>query len=118
MDALVGLPWVRLDTSLRSNPKVLFLVSAKKFQAAFGYVCGLTYAGEHGTDGFIPEAALPFLHMTKKEAAQLVEVNFWIVAPGGWDINGWAEFQVSNAETQERKKRSRDAAMARWHPDT
>lgn len=113
----MGLPWVRLDCALPSNPKVLLLVAAKRFQAAFGYVCSLTYAGNHGTDGFIPTAALPFLHMTRREAQQLVEVGLWVPVTGGWEINGWAEFQVSNAETQERKKRSRDAAMARWHAD-
>ena len=113
----MGLPWVRLDCALPSNPKVLLLVTAKRFQAAYGFLCSLTYAGNQGTDGFIPDAALPFIHMTRRDAQYLVEVGLWRQIPGGWEINDWAEFQLSNAETQERKKRARDAAMARWHPD-
>lgn len=54
----MGLPWIRLDTSFPTNPKVLELVESKRHKAAFGYVCGLTYAGLHGTDGFIPAGVL------------------------------------------------------------
>lgn len=112
----MGLPWVRLDSQFGSNPKILYLVEDKKFRAAFAYVAGLAYAGSHGTDGFIPAAALPFLHATKSDAAALVEVGLWIEDMGGWEINSWAEFQPSNEETQARKKKARDAALRRWHP--
>lgn len=111
----MGLPWVRLDTQFASNPKILYLVEDKKFRAAFVWVTSLGYAGAHGTDGFLPAACLPFLHATKADANALVSVGLWKPAPGGWEINGWAEFQPSNEETQERKKRARDAAMKRWH---
>ena len=111
----MGLPWVRLDTQFPSNPKVLYLIEDKKFRAAFVWTASLAYAGEHGTDGFIPAAALPFLHATKRDAAALVEVGLWVISGNGWEINSWAEFQPSNEETQERKKKARDAAMKRWH---
>jgi hypothetical protein len=111
----MGLPWVRLDAQFPSNPKILYLIEDKKFRAAFVYCAGLAYSGAHGTDGFLPAAALPFIHATKTEARALVEVELWQNVPGGWEINGWEEFQPSNAETQERKKKARDAAMARWH---
>jgi len=111
----MGLPWVRLDTQFPSNPKVLYLIEDKKFRAAFAWMASLAYAGAHGTDGFIPAAALPFLHATKADAKHLVEVGLWLEGSGGWEINSWAEFQPSNAETQERKKKAREAAMSRWH---
>jgi hypothetical protein len=111
----MGLPWVRLDTQFASNPKILYLVQDKKFRAAFVWVASLGYSGAHGTDGFIPEAALPFLHAVKADAKALAEVGLWLETVGGWEINGWAEFQQSSEESQARKKRAKDAAMARWH---
>lgn len=113
----MGLPWVRLDTQFPSNPKILYLVEDKKFRAAFVWAASLAYAGAHGTDGFLPAAALAMMHGTKADAKALCEVGLWLEVPGGWEINSWAEFQPSNEETQDRKKRARDAAMARWHPE-
>ena len=111
----MGLPWVRLDTQFPSNPKILYLIEDKKFRAAFVWAASLAYSGAHGTDGFIPAAALVFIHGTKSDAAALVDVGLWTAVPGGWEINGWNEFQPSDAESQERKKKARAAAMARWH---
>jgi hypothetical protein len=112
---MAGLPWVRLDTQFASNPKILYLVEDKKFRAAFAWLASLAYAGAHGTDGFIPYSALTTLHCSKAEAKSLVDVGLWLECLGGWEINSWAEAQQSNEETQLRKKRAKDAAMARWH---
>ena len=111
----MGLPWVRLDTQFASNPKLLALVADKKYRAAFAWVCSLGYAGAHGTDGFLPENSLPFIHATKNDAADLVRVRLWQPCPGGWEVNGWTEFQQSSEEAAQRKKRAQEAAMARWH---
>jgi hypothetical protein len=111
----VGLPWVRIDTQFPQNPKILYLVEDKKFKAAFVWVSSLAYAGAHGTDGFLPGACLPFLHATKADAKALVEVGLWLECVGGWEINSWTEFQPTNAEMEERKKRAKAAAMQRWH---
>lgn len=111
----MGLPWVRLDTQFPSNPKILYLIEDKNFRAAFVWTASLAYSGAHGTDGFIPTAALPFLHATKRDAAALVTIGLWIKVPGGWEINGWSEFQPSNDETEKRKQRAREAALKRWH---
>ncbi len=114
----MGLPWVRLDTQFASNPKVLELIEAKKHSAAFAWVCSLAYSGAHGTDGFLPKACLPFLHARKADADALVRVGLWSEVPGGWEINGWLEFQQSSSETEERKRKLSDrgkrAAAARW----
>jgi hypothetical protein len=108
------LPWVRLDTAFPSNPKILHLVADKQWRAIVVYVGGLSYAGAHGTDGFIPSSALGFLHGSKRDAQILVETVLWIPCQGGWDINGWAEFQPSNEETQRRRERAKIAAEKRW----
>src|SRR6185437_16440292 len=83
-------------------------------RAGLVYICSLGYSGAHGTDGFIPREALPFIHGRQADANRLVMHGFWREQPGGWLINGWNEFQESNAETQERRKRAQAAAMARW----
>lgn len=116
----MGLPWVRLDTAFPHNPKLLSLLGEKDgYRAALVYVCGLAYSGAQGSDGYIPEAALPFIHARRADADRLVAYNFWQKSPGGWEINDWAEFQQSSEETQARKgrlqDRSRKANCVRWH---
>lgn len=110
----MGLPWVRLDSGFSQNPKVLHLIEDKKWQAVVVYVSSLGYSGHHGTDGFIPQAALPFIHGTKTHANQLVNIGLWVPNRGGFDINGWSEFQPSDEETKARKARAKAAAELRW----
>jgi hypothetical protein len=109
----MGLPWVRLDTQFPSNPKVLELVAKKQHAAAFAYLCSLAYAGQHGTDGYIPAYALPFVHATNNIAKQLVDVGLWLAAPAGWSINGWDEFQVSDEASRKRRERAQKGGLAK-----
>jgi hypothetical protein len=109
-----GVPWVRLDTSFASNPKFLYLIEDKKHRAIVVWTASLAYAGGQGTDGFIPAAALPLLHGTPGDAASLVDVGLWHTAKGGWQINGWCEFQLSTTEMNARRKKAQEAAAARW----
>ena len=117
----MALPWVRLDTQFASNPKVIALISAKKHRAIVLYVCALGYAGAHQTDGFIPSAALPFLHGTAKDAVDLVMARLWHCTEGGWGINDWDEYQESKDAAQQRwaqkKQAGRKAACTRWHEE-
>jgi hypothetical protein len=132
----MSLPWVRLDTAFPRNPKILALLEeADGYRAAFVWVCGLSYCGEQGSDGFIPRYALQHLHGRPRDAEKLVIHNLWVAVPvgrsktasnghgpAGWTIRDWAAFQQSNSETQERKARAqlaaRKANCVRWHgPD-
>lgn len=112
----MALPWIRLDTAMPDNPKILHLIDghAQGRSAAFVWVCSLTYAGKHGTDGFITKSALSRINGRAIDARLLVEAGLWKDEGIGWSINGWAEFQESNDETQARSERARKAAMARW----
>jgi hypothetical protein len=116
----MGLPWVRLESQIASNPKVLILADQKQYKALFAYCCALGYSGGHGLDGFIPTGALSFLHATTKDATALVEAGLWAKTTGGYQINGWAEFQKMSAEIEQRSAKARRAAKARWegHDDT
>ena len=110
----MGLPWIRLENNLAQNPKILHLIEDKQYQAAFAYVCSLGYVGSAGTDGFIPRAALPFVHARPRDAQTLVDVGLWHECAGGWDINGWSDFQPTSEENAQRKERAKKAAAHRW----
>lgn len=113
------LPWVRLDTTLPHNHKILALVEAKKHPAALAYVFGLAYSGDQGTDGFIPRVALPFIHATPRIAADLVDVGLWLKDQAGWYVPDWADFQPTASDTDDlrakRRSASKIANCVRWH---
>lgn len=110
----MALPWVRLDTQWPHNPKFLQLVEDRKWRAIAVYMGGLAWVGAQGQDGFIPAAALPMFHGTKKDAAALIDVGLWHARTGGWDINDWADYQPTSEEQQRRSDRARIAAEKRW----
>lgn len=116
---MAGLPWVRLDAGFPTNPKVIALLELKEgHRAAFVYICSLTYAGQHGTDGLIRVSALPFIHGRRADAQRLVQVRLWHDYPdGGWLINGWDEKQVTDEAKRLRSQIAKKAAAARWHPE-
>jgi hypothetical protein len=114
------LPWIRLDTAMPDHPKIIELVDHHGdagMAAAFVWVCSLAYSGKHGTDGFLTKNVLARLNGKVKHARLLTEVGLWKDEGIGWTINGWAEYQESNEETQKRSERGRLAALKRWHPE-
>ena len=104
------LPWVRLETGIPRNPKILALAEANKFRAISAYLFGLAYCGEQATDGFIPKGALPFIQARKVEAIQLVEARLWTYAEGGYQIPDWADYQVTKTYREGHRK----AVCTRW----
>ena len=115
----MSLPWVRLDTGWPRNFKTLTLIeSAKGRSALIVWIASLCYAGEQGTNGFVPRGALPYLHAGKPDVEQLVEVGLWHPVNGiGWQINDWSDYQPSTAEAEARSARARWLACRRWHPE-
>lgn len=118
----MALPWVRLDSSIASHDKILALVSdasAKKWQAAASYMFSIGWSGEHGTDGRVPVAALPFVHGTKATAALLVSYRLWEPVAGGWAIVNFANRQelsvVRAGKTEARRVAAEKANCTRWH---
>lgn len=111
----MSLPWVRLDSTITQNYKILILVGDKKHRAISAYLFALAWSGHQGSDGFIPTSALPFIHATKADAAALENVMLWHSVPGGWEINDWKEYQPSNSETERRSQRAKWLNCRRWH---
>lgn len=110
------LPWVRLDTSMPDNPKILALADMgdRGLAAAFVWTCSIAYSGKHGLNGFIPRGALPRINGKASHARLLVGEGLWKDEGVGWTINGWADFQESTEETQARSDKARRAAFKRW----
>jgi hypothetical protein len=114
----MGLPWVRLDTSMPGNPKILHLIESHKEgrAAAFVWLCSIAYAGQHLTDGFLTRSALGRVNGTALHARLLVQHGFWQDEAGvGWTINNFAEYQQANlTDAEERSRKARNAAFKRW----
>ena len=117
-----GLPWIRFDTTLPDHPKILTLLDRKDgHRSAFVFCCALAYAGRHGTDGYIPTAALTRINGRKADAANLVAVGLFDPDgdDGGWHVHDYAEYQQTSEITDEvrekRRKASRKGNCVRHH---
>ncbi|ATN88679.1 hypothetical protein SEA_DEMSCULPINBOYZ_84 [Mycobacterium phage Demsculpinboyz] len=111
---MAGLKWIRLETTLFENPKLLYLQEDKQYRTIVSYLQGMCYSGRHGLAGFVPKAALRVIGATQSDATRLVREGLWNPAPGGWQINGWDEYQLSNEEAVRRSEKAKKAAAARW----
>lgn len=114
---MAGLQWIRLDTTFFDNGKIAALVDENKHRVVVTHLSGMCHVGKTGTDGFLPENALRRFAANKRDALQLVESGLWIPDQGGWSINDWAEYQVSDEAAQRRSDKARKAARKRWHGD-
>lgn len=114
----MGLPWIRLDTTTFDHPKMLSLMDGEHFRSIVVHLSAMTYSGKHGLDGYIPRYALRTIGGEQTDIDLLLDVELWVPAPSGWDINGWKEYQFSSAEEEDRRRRlserGRKAAEARW----
>ena len=110
-----GLQWIRLDTAMPDNPKILGLLEERDgHRAAFVWVCCMAYAGKHGTAGFIPREALTRVNAKMTDMRRLVASDLLLESAGGWDIKGWDEFQVSDEASKARRAKAQNAAAVRW----
>lgn len=116
-----GLPWVRIDSDLAQNPKILDLIAEhgqRGMAASFMFVCSIGYSAAHNTDGSIRKAALASIHGTPTLARLLVEVDLWEVFEKGWRISRYAEHQptmaMREAADKARSEAGKKAANARW----
>lgn len=109
-----GLKWIRIDTTMFDNLKFLQLKEDRAYKAIVLHLEGMTYSGRHGYDGYIPKAALRLLGGTRSDIERLQSLNLWVPSPGGWTINDWESYQMSNDEVKQRTERAREAAVTRW----
>ena len=111
---MAGLKWIRIDTQMFENPKLLYLKEDKKYRAIVVHLEGMAYSGRHALAGFIPKAALRIIGATATDAKHLTEAGLWDVAPGGWQVHDWNEYQLSADDMEKRRDRAQKGAAARW----
>lgn len=111
---MANLPWIRLQTTMFEHPKILNLKEDRQWRAIIAHLEAMTYIGRNALAGYIPKTAVKLLHITDSDVRRLVAEGLWKPAPGGWEINGWDEFQLADAESIARSENAKKAAAARW----
>ena len=112
---MAEMSWVRVDSAMASNHKVLALLTERGGDHALCvYIFALGHSARQGLDGFIPEIALGLIHGRKKDADLLVNTGMWRPVPGGYEVPDFAEFQPSGEESRRRTEKAKLAAHARW----
>lgn len=107
----MGLPWVRLDSNINQNAKVVELIGQPQGWRAFSvYVFGLGWSGGQGKDGFIPKIMLGSLHGQERHARMLVDVGLWEYTEGGWVIKNWQQYQELSLITDTKRRAQQRAA--------
>lgn len=112
----MGLPWIRLDTNIGSNPKLVTMIRKERDGrgTALVYLLSLAHAGGHGTDGYISEDMLSLIHGRKSDAERLVKYGLWHEDVGGWLIHDWDHKQISDDAARARRSKAQHAAEVRW----
>lgn len=111
---MAGLKWIRLDTTMFENPKLLYLKEDKQHRAIIVHLEAMCYSGRHNLAGYLPKAALRIISGTTQDANKLSDAGLWTPAPGGWQINDWSEYQLADDDAQKRSEKAQKAAAARW----
>lgn len=116
-----GLNWIRLDSDIAQNPKIVDLITEngqRGAAAAFVFIASIGYCAAHNTDGALGKAVLPFIHGNTATARLLVEAGLWEVTDKGWRIARYAEHQPTKATREAISAAKSDAgkkgAAARW----
>lgn len=91
--------WFKVDDKLWSHPKWLETPPAARGL----WITAGSWCAHHEQDGVIPRSAVRFLGHTFKHASDLVRVRLWIETEAGYEFHGWAEFQPTSAELQEKR---------------
>lgn len=91
-------------------------------RAAWLYVCGLCYANEHLTDGFIPAEVLmvaaPGVKRPEVLAQKLAESGLWHIAEGGWQIHDYGDHQRTSTQVKETRRKDRERKARKESGDT
>lgn len=106
------MPWIRLDDQFADHPKMTLAGSL----AQLLYVSGLAYASRYLTDGYIPSAAIPRLHVwdiapvpdNMELAERLVKAGLWERTEGGYQIHDYLNYNPSRAQVEADREKARE----------
>jgi hypothetical protein len=108
--------WLKIDEKIRSHRKLVEAVKAAGGDAGWFWLCGLAYAREQSTDGFLADSILdtvaPGLKGWKKAPAALVAANLWARVEGGYQIRDYFDWNPSRADLARAQQEDRDRKAA------
>lgn len=110
-----GLPWVRLDSNIAMNDKILHLLadpSRDRWQAAASYLFALGWSQAQGTDGHVPSVALSFVHGNAKTSRLLVKYHLWTEATAGYQIINFGD-RNPTSDVAEAKRAAQKAGAVK-----
>lgn len=106
--------WIRLQTTMFENPKILNLKDEKQWKAIVAHLEAMCYSGRNALAGYVPATAIRLLHISQSDVQRLIAEGLWKPAPGGYEIHGWSEFQLADADAIARSEKAKKAAGVRW----
>lgn len=105
--------WIWLDDLMPENPKVLRVGHV----SAWLHICAIAYSNRNKTDGFLPAAkvaGLADIPRPQQAVARLVDAGLWHDTDGGYAIHDYADYQLTGAEREKRRKAGKLGAERRW----
>jgi len=96
--------WFKVDDKLWGHPKWL----ATPMRARGLWVTAGSWSAAQEQDGNVPKHVLAMLGGSPADARALVAVGLWEEADGGWVFHGWAEFQPTRAQQEEKREAARE----------
>jgi hypothetical protein len=105
--------WAKVDDSLWRHPKIDALEGNL---AALGlWTLTLSWVADTLTDGFIPQQRVTKLTGADVNllAADLVAAGLWEVAPGGWRIHDYLDYNP-DADTVRARREAGRVRLAEW----
>lgn len=95
--------WIKLLTKMRDDPDIVGLSDA----AFRDWINGLLYAGEHETDGRIPQSVL------RPSATEVVNAGLFAARDGNYVVVAWKKHQKTRAQLKRDRALAKDR-KERW----
>jgi hypothetical protein len=103
--------WIKLDSGFPDHPKVV----AAGWQAAWLYICGLTYCSRYLTDGRIPKAQVRRLSdvpRPEQQAQRLLDAGLWVDDGNDYLVHDYTVWQQPSEKIQREREEGRKRAKA------
>lgn len=98
------MPWFKVDDGFAFHRKAL-----KAGNTALGlWVRAGSWCAHQLTDGQVPGEVLPLLGGSVGDAEALVSAGLWSLMEGGYQFNGWHDYQPTKADVEEERAKARE----------
>ena len=106
------MPWMKIDDSFESHPKVKSIPKGKRTKAIGLWTLAGSWCARHLTDGFVPAYMVGELGGTKAESSLLVSASLWHEVDGGFTFHDWTDHQPSRAKVEEEREAAKERMRA------